>query len=55
MKKSKLRAIVTERVDREGRILQKIFDIANKGQTKKYLEDDEVRAEVERLGIEVKE
>ena len=55
MKKKKLTEKVTERLDREGRILQKIFTVANKGQTKKYLEDDEIRAEVERLGIEVKE
>lgn len=55
MKKSKLTYAVAERTDREGRILQKIFDALNKGQTKKVLEDDEIRAEIDRLGIEVKE
>ena len=53
MKKSKLNSAVAERTDKEGRILQLIFDILNKGQTKKVLQNDEVRAEVERLGIEV--
>ena len=55
MKKNKLASAVTERTDREGRILQKIFNILNKGQTKKVLEDEEIKAEVERLKIEVKE
>lgn len=55
MKKKTLESRVTERTDRESRVLQKIFDTLNKGQTKKVLEDDEVSAEVERLGIEVKE
>ena len=55
MKKKTLDERVTERTDREGRMLQKIFDILNKGQTKKVLADDEIKAEVERLHIEVKE
>ena len=55
MKKKTLESRVTERTDCESRILQLIFDTLNKGQTKKVLANDEVRAEVERLGIEVKE
>ena len=55
MKKKTLESRVTERTDRESRILQLIFNILNKGQTKKVLANDEVRAEVERLKIEVKE
>ena len=55
MKKKTLEAKVSERTDREGLILQKIFDILNKGQVKKVLADEEIKAEVERLNIEVKE
>jgi len=55
MKKKTLESRVTERTDKETRTLQLIFDILNKGQTKKVLKNDEVRAEVERLNIEVKE
>ncbi len=53
MKKKTLESRVAERTDKEGRILQLIFDQLNKGQTKKVLENDEVREEVERLRIEV--
>ena len=54
MKKKTLESRVAERTDKEGRILKLIFDNLNKGQTKKVLQNDEVAAEVERLGIEVK-
>lgn len=55
MKKKTFESRVTERTDKESRVLQLIFDNLNKGQTKKVLANDEVRAEVERLNIEVKE
>lgn len=55
MKKKTLESKVAERADRESRVLQLIFDTLNKGLTKKVLANDEVRAEVERLGIEVKQ
>ena len=54
MKKKTLNERIANRVERECRILQKIFNILNKGQTKKLLEDEEINAEVERLHIEVK-
>ena len=55
MKKKTLESRVSERADRETRILQLIFNNLNKGQTKKVLANDEIRSEVERLNIEVKE